>query len=225
MMGFADPVGRIVMYGPDPKEIIGVVKDFKYGSLHTPMEPVFFEYRPINPNIVVRLSPGSPQNTLEQLQTVYQKYHAEYPFEFSYLDDDYNRLYSSDVKVSKLSTCFAILATMISCLGLFGLAVFSSERRTKEIGVRKVLGASSASIVRLLANDLVKPVFISIVVAIPVSFFVAREWLSGFAYRIDLSWAFFALAALFALVLTWMTVALQTIKAARTSPVISLKSE
>jgi len=87
-----------------------------------------------------------------------------------------------------LSTYFAILATLISCLGLFGLAVFSSERRTKEIGVRKVLGASNSSIVRLLANDLVKPVFISIIIALPVSFFVAQEWLKGFAYRIDLSW-------------------------------------
>ena len=225
MMGFDDPIGHIVMYGSDPMEIIGVVKDFKYGSLHTPMEPVFFEYRPINPDIVVRLAPGSPQSTLDQLQALYQKYHSGYPFEFTYLDDDYNKLYDSDTKVSKLSTYFAILATLISCLGLFGLAVFSSERRTKEIGVRKVLGATSSSIVRLLANDLVRPVFISIIISTPVSFFVAQEWLKGFAYRIDLSWEFFAFAALIALALTWITVALQTVKAARTSPVISLKTE
>ena len=225
MMGFADPVGRIVMYGPDPKEIIGVVKDFKYGSLHTPMEPVFFEYRPINPSIVVRLAPGSSQNTLEQLQALYQKHHSGYPFEFSYLDDDYKRLYESDTKVSTFSTYFAVLATLISCLGLFGLAVFSSERRTKEVGIRKVLGATNSNIVRLLANDLVKPVFISIIIAIPVSFFLAQEWLRGFAYRIDLGWGFFALAAMIALLLTWVTVALQTYKAARANPVVSLKSE
>ncbi|MEI9919478.1 MAG: ABC transporter permease [Bacteroidota bacterium] len=225
MIGFEDPIGKIVMYGPDPKEIIGVVKDFKYGSLHTAMEPVFFEYRPINTNIVVRLANGSPQATLEQLQIIYQKFHPGYPFEFTFLDDDYKKLYESDTKVSMLSTYFAILATLISCLGLFGLAVFSSEQRTKEIGIRKVLGATTSGIVRLLANDLVRPVFVSILIAIPVSFFAANSWLEGFAYKIELSWWFFAIAGVIAIALTWFTVALQTVKAARANPVSSLKSE
>ncbi|MEJ0030111.1 MAG: FtsX-like permease family protein [Bacteroidota bacterium] len=170
---------------------------------------MFFEYRPINVNIVVRIQAGNPQRILEQLTPVYQKYHPGYPFEYTFLNDDYNKLYESDTKVSMLSTYFAVLATLISCLGLFGLAVFSSERRTKEIGIRKVLGATSSSIVRLLANDLVRPVFIAIVIAIPLSFFVADKWLMGFAYRIELSWWFFAVAGVIAVALTWLTVALQ----------------
>ncbi len=225
MMGFEDPIGKIVMYGTDPKEIIGIVKDFKYGSLHTPMEPVFFEYRPINRDIVVRLEPGSPQKTLEQLQVIYKKYHPDIPFDFTFLDEDYKKLYASDTKVSTLSTYFAIVATLISCLGLFGLAVFSSERRTKEIGIRKVLGATTMNVVSLLATDIVTPVFISILIAVPVGYVICNNWLSGFAYRIELSWWFFAAASIIAVLVTWITVGLQTYHAAKANPVESLKTE
>lgn len=225
MMRYSEPVGKTMKYGPHELEIIGVVKDFQYGSLHTPIKPMFLFYTPARRDIVVRVQSGTEKNTLEQLQGIYQKYHPGYPFEFTFVDEAYNALYASETRVSKLSTYFAILATAISCLGLFGLAVFSSERRTKEIGVRKVLGATTTSIVKLLAADLVKPVFISIAIAVPLSFFIAKSWLAGFSERIELSWWFFGTAGVMALVLTWVTVALQTLKAARTSPANSLKSE
>jgi putative ABC transport system permease protein len=160
---------------------------------------------------------------LEQLQTNYHKYHPGYPFEFTFLDEDYNALYASENRVSTLSTFFAMLATAISCLGLFGLAVFSSERRTKEIGIRKVLGATTSGIVQLLASDIVKPVCLSILIAIPVSYWIGESWLDGFADRIELSWWFFATAGALALVVTWLTVGLQTLKAAQANPVNSLK--
>jgi len=234
MMGFADPVGKTMKYGPHELEIIGVVKDFQYGSLHAPLKPAFFFYTPGRRDIVVRIAGKSPsgdsrrsteRNTLDQLQSIYQKYHPGYPFEFTFLDEDYKALYDSETRVSWLSTYFAVLAILISCLGLFGLAVFSSERRMKEIGIRKVLGSTTSGIVRLLASDLVKPVLLSVVIAIPISFVVAENWLSGFAHRIDLSWWFFATAGVLTFFLTWVTVALQTFKAARTNPVNSLKSE
>jgi hypothetical protein len=225
MMGFEDPIGRLVHWGTDRLEIIGVVKDFQYGSLHTALGPVFFLYGSYRRDVILRLQPGFDQNTLDQLQSVYQKFHPGYPFEFTFLSDDYNRLYASEDRVSIWSTSFAIVATLISCLGLFGLAVFSSERRTKEIGIRKVLGATRMGIVRLLASDIVKPVFISILVAVPVSYFISVNWLSGFAYRIELSWWFFAAASVLALVVTWITVGLQTFKVAKANPVESLKAE
>ncbi len=223
MMGFPDPVGRTMMYGPNKLNIVGVVKDFQYGSLHAPIKPMFLFYTPARRDIVVRIQPGSEQNTLEQLQTIYHKYHPGYPFEFTFLDEDYNALYASENRVSTLSTFFAILATAISCLGLFGLAVFSSERRTKEIGIRKVLGATTSGIVRLLAGDIVKPVFVSILIAVPVSYLIGKSWLDGFADRIELSWWFFAMAGMLALMVTWLTVGLQTFKAAQANPVNSLK--
>ena len=225
MMGFKDPIGKIVDYGPQELEIVGVVKDFHYGSLHTPLAPVFFMYAFARRDIVVKVEAASEKQTLEQLQGVYQKFHPGYAFEFTYLDEDYKSLYDSETRVSSLSTYFAILATLISCMGLFGLAVFSSERRTKEIGIRKVLGATASGIVRLLATDIIRPVFVAILIAIPSSYFIATSWLDEFAYRIDLSWWFFAGAGLLALVVTCVTVGLQTLKAAKANPVSSLKSE
>jgi ABC-type antimicrobial peptide transport system permease subunit len=174
---------------------------------------------------VARLAAGSGRETLEQLEAVYKKFHSGYPFEFTFLDDDYNALYASESRVSELSAYFAVLATLISCLGLFGLAVFSSERRTKEIGIRKVLGASTPGIVRLLASDIVRPVFVAILIAVPLSYLIGRNWLAEFAYRIELSWWFFVTAGVLALAVTWITVGVQTWRVARANPVESLKCE
>ncbi|HZY82869.1 MAG TPA: FtsX-like permease family protein [Cyclobacteriaceae bacterium] len=225
MMGFTDPVGKTVHYGTDRKEIVGVVKDFQFGSLHTELRPVFFMYAPFRRDILIRLEPTFDQRTLERVQAVYHKYVPKYPFDFTFVDEDYNRLYESEIRVSSLSAWFAAVATLISCIGLFGLAVFSCERKMKEIGVRKVLGASSMNIVRLLASDIIAPVFISILIAVPISYFIAANWLDGFAFRIELSWWFFVLSAGAALLVTWITVALQTYRAARANPVNSLKVE
>lgn len=225
LIGYADPIGRTMMYGPNELTIVGVVKDFQYGSLHTPIQPMFMFYTSGRRDIVVRLQAGAEKSTLEQLQSIYQKYHPGYPFEFTFVDEDYDALYASETRVSSLSTYFAIVATLISCLGVFGLAVFSSERRTKEIGIRKVLGATTANIVRLLGSDIVRPVFVAIVIAVPVSYFIGSNWLAGFAERIELSWWMFAAAGVAALAVTSITVSLQTLRAAKANPVDSLRSE
>jgi ABC-type antimicrobial peptide transport system permease subunit len=225
MMGMEDPIGKTVNWGSTVLEIIGVVKDFHYGSLHNTLQPVFFMYAPDRRNIVVKLEAGADQSTLKKLQEVYSKFHPGYPFEFTFLDKDYQALYDSETRVSTLSTYFAIVATLISCLGLFGLAAFTAERRTKEIGIRKVLGATQTGIVRLLATNLTKPVLVAIAIALPVSYFIGITWLSGFAYRIELSTWMFAGAGAVALLVAWITVGVQMLKAARVSPVDSLKIE
>jgi len=225
MMGMEDPIGKTVNWGTTVLEIIGVVKDFHYGSLHNTLQPVFFMYAPDRRNIVVKLEAGADQSTLEKLQEVYSKFHPGYPFEFTFLDEDYQALYDSETRVSTLSTYFAIVATLISCLGLFGLAAFTAKRRTKEIGIRKVLGATQTGNVRLLAANLTKPVLVAIAIALPASYFIGTTWLSGFAYRIELSTWMFAGAGAVALLIAWITVGVQMLKAARVSPVDSLKIE
>lgn len=225
MMGMEDPVGKTINWGSARLEIIGVVKDFHYGSLHNQLQPVFFMYAPERRDIVVKLQAGADRNTLEKLQEVYQQFHPGYPFEFTFLDEDYQSLYDSEMRVSTLSTYFAIIATLISALGLFGLAAFTAERRTKEIGIRKVLGATPVRIVRLLAADLTRPVFVAIAIALPASYFIGTTWLSGFAYRIEPGIWMFAGAGVVALLTAWLTVGFQMLKAARVSPVDSLKFE
>jgi len=225
MMGFQDPIGKMINWGSQQKQIIGVLKDFHYGSLHNRLDPVFLMYAPSRSDMVVKIQAGSEKDAIDGIQKVYQKFHPGYPFEYMFLDDEYQHLYDSENRVSVLSTYFAFLATVISCLGLFGLAAFTSESRTKEIGIRKVLGASSARIIQMLAVDLTKPVIIAIIISLPISYMISESWLSNFAYRINLNWWVFIGAGLLALLLTWLTVGLQTIRAARLDPVRSLKAD
>ena len=139
--------------------------------------------------------------------------------------EDYQKLYASENRVSILSRYFAGFAILISCLGLFGLVAFTAERRLKEIGIRKILGSSNFGIVRLLSDDFTKMVLIAMGVALPISYFIARDWLADFAYKIDLAWWYFAGAGLAALLIAWFTVGLQTVKAARVNPAQCLKDE
>ncbi len=142
-----------------------------------------------------------------------------------FIDDDYQALYTSEQRVSTLSKYFAGLAILISCLGLFGLAAFTAQRRIKEIGIRKILGSSDFGIVRLLSSDFTRTIFMAIMIALPLSYFITRKWLSGFAYRIDLEWWFFAGSGCLALVIALFTVALQTVRASRVNPTECLKQE
>lgn len=225
MMGFQEPIGKTIYYGSQQKQIIGVVKDFHYGSLHNSIEPVFFLYAPGRSDMVVKIQRGMEKRAVEGLQEVYKKLHPGYPFEFTFLDEDYQALYDSENRVSVLSIYFAILATLISCLGLFGLSVFTAQQRTREIGIRKIHGASTSQIMHLLVINLTKPVIIAIAISLPISYAISKSWLSSFAYRIDLSWWFFLGAGLLAIGITWITIGLQTFIAARTNPVNSLKVE
>jgi len=177
---------------------------------------------------IVAISVDRPEvlkKTLEQIEDVYQQFHPKYDFEASFMEDDYNALYDSEGKVAQLSNYMAAIAIIISCLGLFGLAAFTAERKTKEIGIRKVLGASRLAIMRILSSSFVSTLLLAILLAIPTGYLLADGWLQNFAYAIDLSWWIFAIAGLMALLIAWATVSFQTMKAAKTNPVECLRHE
>jgi putative ABC transport system permease protein len=225
LMGFSDPIGRMISYGNKEKQIIGVVKNFHFGSLHSAAGPVFLMYGARESNFVVKIRAGSESVALEKMSEVYKKFHADYPFTFRFLDDEYHALYTSESKIALLSKYFAAIAIIISCLGLFGLATFTAQRRQKEIGIRKILGATQTTIVRLLSTDFTKMVLTAIVITIPLSYLLAEKWLESFAYHIELEWWFFFAAGLSALLISWITVGIQTINAARVNPTECLRNE
>lgn len=176
-------------------------------------------------SILVKIQAGTEQQTIPQLEKLYHTFNPGIPFNFEFVNDEYQTLYIAEERVSSLSYYFAGIAILISCLGLFGLAAFTAERRIKEIGIRKILGCSELGIVRMLSGDFTKMVLLSIIIALPLSYFIANSWLESFAYRIDLQWWFFIGAGLAALIISWITVGLQTVRAARANPAESLKIE
>ena len=224
-MGLENPVGKTFSLWGDKYEIIGIVKDFHFESLYKNIKPFFFRF--IEPNdadkIMVKIQTGQEKNTLAQIENFYKKVSPEIPFEYHFLDADYQILYEAEQRVATLSKYFAGFAIIISCLGLFGLAAFTAQRRLKEISIRKVLGANPFSIIRLLTLDFTKMVLVAIFIGIPISYFIAKSWLSDFAFSIDLSIWFFLMAGLLTLAIAWLTVSLQTMKAARVNPVNNLK--
>jgi ABC-type antimicrobial peptide transport system permease subunit len=174
---------------------------------------------------MVKIKRGEEQSTIAALEKVYNSRTPGLSFDYGFVDDDYNALYVSEQRVSLLSGYFAILAILISALGLFGLSAFTAECRRKEIGIRKILGSSEYGIVLLLSEEFSKIILTAILIAIPVSFLVTRNWLSGFAYSIPLQWWFFVAAALMAVIIPLLAVVIQTVKASIVSPAQSLKEE
>lgn len=227
MMGLAEPIaGQIIDFQDRKVEILGVVKNFHLQSLHEPIKPLFFRFdRLYAVTVMVRIAAGSEAKTLAALTQFYKDYNPGYVFDYTFLDQTYQAQYVAEKRVGLLSRYFGGLALLISCLGLFGLAAFSAERRSKEIGIRKVLGASVASVLRLLSKDFVQLILLAIVLALPLSWYLMKEWLAGFAYRIELRWWYFALAALVALGIALLTLSTQAMKAALANPVESLRDE
>ncbi|GAB4051134.1 ABC transporter permease [Spirosoma litoris] len=226
-IGYKDPVGQPLAYGKRPGKIVGLIEDFHFNSLHVPIRPLFIRLGETwGPNnILIRTQPGQTKQALASIEAICRKINPKLPFTYSFVDDEYQKLYKSETVVGTLATLFAGMAIFIACLGLFGLAAFTAEQRTKEIGVRKVLGASVASIVGLLSADFVKLVLIAIVIASPLAWYAMQQWLQGFAYKIDLSWWIFVLAGIVALGIALLTISFQSIKAALMNPVKSLRSE
>ena len=223
-IGHDDPIG-IKLSG---LEIMAVVKNFHFMSFREKIEPqVFILHLPFAPPtlIMARIEAGKEAKTLERLNAFYKSYNPGFPLNYTFLDDEYQRQYVSEQRVSTLSRYFAGLAIVISCLGLFGLAAFTAQRRLKEIGVRKILGSTDFGIVRLLSKDFSKIVLTAIAIALPVSYLMARKWLDEFAYRIDLQWWFFIGSGVLALLIAWITVGLQTLRAARVNPTQCIKNE
>ncbi|MEQ8580939.1 MAG: ABC transporter permease [Marinoscillum sp.] len=225
-MGMADPLGKIISHYTGDKKIVGVVKDFNLVSLHTRVEPMVFLYKPADTHwVMARLKPGNEVATIQEMGSLYESFNPGYVFKPQFVDQDYQAQYAAEERVGVLSRYFAGFAVLISCLGLFGLAAFTAERRTKEIGIRKVMGSSVLGIVYLLSLDFTKMVLVAAMIAMPISYFIAADWLEDFAFRIGLEWWFFALAGLSALLVAWLTVALQTIRTARINPVECLRNE
>jgi ABC-type antimicrobial peptide transport system permease subunit len=226
-MGLKEPVlGQQIEAWGNPGQIIGVVKDYNFFNLRYQIEPlILVNNSPHTYVLNIRLDGKHTPETLQGIEAVCKKYAPDFPFSYAFADDAYNQLYQSEQVVGKLSTIFAMLAVFISCLGLFGLATFTAERRVKEIGVRKVLGASVVSVVGLLSKEFLALVALSLVVASPLAYFFMEKWLSDFAYRIDIQWTVFALAGILAVVVAFLTVSFQSVKAALANPVKSLRSE
>ncbi|ACT96044.1 ABC transporter permease [Dyadobacter fermentans] len=227
-IGYKDPVGKeLTMWGRKGK-IIGLMKDFHIGSLHVAIEPLIINLQPKKEAWgvgMIRAEAGKTQQAIESTEKVFRRYNAGVPFKYYFADEEFANLYKAEMVVSKLSNYFAFLAIFISCLGLFGLAAFTAEQRTKEIGVRKVLGASVTNLVGMLSADFVKLVGVAAVIAFPVAWYFLNGWLEKYAFRIDMEWWYFAVAGIAALLIALFTVSFQAIKAALMNPVKSLKSE
>jgi ABC-type antimicrobial peptide transport system permease subunit len=203
-----------------------VTKDFNFQSLHEMVKPSFFLLSSKNNSqIIVKIKTGTEKETISKLKNLYQKYNPGFLLDFKFLDRDYQAQYVSEKRVAILSRYFAWLAILISCLGLFGLATFSAERRIKEIGIRKINGASVFSIIYLLSTDFIKIIVVSIVIALPISYLITKNWLDSFAYKTLLSWWIFMLAGCAALFIAIITVSWQSWRSATMNPVEALRYE
>jgi predicted permease len=225
--GYTDPIGKsITMWGVKGK-IIGVVKDFHFNSLHDQIKPLIIRYGENADNgfAVVRTMPGKTKEALASLETITKQLNPDFQFTYTFSDDAYNKLYNNEQIVSKLSDGFSFLAIFISCLGLLGLAMFTAEQRLKEIGIRKVLGASVGSLFALLSSEFLVLVVIALVIATPVAWYAMDIWLRNFAYHEPMHWWTFALAGAIIILIALATVSIQSVKAALVNPIKSLRSE
>jgi hypothetical protein len=222
-----DVIGEVVRSNGHDFRIVGVVKDFIYGDMYAQAAPIVLMCQPTSVNyLFVRLKQQADlQKALAKVEAVLKSNNPGYPFEYKFLDEEFNKLFKSEMLIGKLSRIFAILAIFISCLGLFGLAAYTAERRTKEIGIRKVLGASVGSVTALLSRNFLQLVMISLVIAFPLAWYFMSKWLEDFAYRINISWMVFLLAGLISIFIAVFTISFQVIRAAIANPIKSLRSE
>jgi predicted permease len=226
VMGMENGIGQILDIWDDKWEIIGVVEDFHFQQLHYNIEPLIFMLEPEFTWVsFIRVRSDNMTKTLADIESVYKKINPEYPFDYEFMDQQYASMYRSETRIGELAKYAAVLAIIICCLGLFGLSAFTAEQRTKEIGIRKVLGASVQNLVLMLSKDFTKPVLIAIGISVPVSWYLMSNWLSDYAYRIDIGWSVFVLGSGVALLVAWLTVSWQSVKAATMNPTKSLKTE
>jgi putative ABC transport system permease protein len=225
-MGLTNPVGKRLRVQKINGTIIGVVKDFHFTTIHKKIEPVVFQYNPDRCwRVYVKTTGNGSQKAIAQAQMVWKQYNNDIPFTYAFLDDTYNKLYSNEQKQGSLFNIFSAIAIVISCLGLFGLATYSAQVKTREIGIRKVLGASVAKIISLLATEFMILIVIAIVVAVPVAWYIMNSWLQDFAYKITIGWWVFIIAGCGATFIALATISIQSVKAALANPVKSLRSE
>jgi ABC-type antimicrobial peptide transport system permease subunit len=218
-------IGKPLQYGDIKGSVIGVVQDFNFKPIQQPIEPLVLYMNEYKSNVVVRAKPGQTAAAVHALAEISKELNPAYPFSYNFLDQDLANLYKGEQQMSVLFNLFAILALVISGLGLYGLSAYLAQRRTKEIGVRKVLGASVFSILYLLSTGFTRLVLVAVVIAVPLSVWAINRWLEGFAYHVTVSWLIFPLAAVVALVFAWVTVSFESLRAAVMNPARSLKIE
>jgi hypothetical protein len=200
---------KIKVYGREVT-IIGIVKDFNFKPVQEPIWPMFLTRNSWGGTAMIRTLPGETENTIAAIEQIWKELNPNYPFSFGFLDQDIDKLYAAEQRLGSLFNVFAILAIVISCLGLYGLSAYLAERRTRELGIRKVF---------------TRPILIATAIAIPIAWYGMSQWLDGFAYHVNIEWTIFLIAFLSALIIAWVTVSFESIKAAATNPVNSLRSE
>lgn len=228
LMRLKDPVGKTIKYFDQNKQIIGVVRDFHFESLHEPVKPCFISISGQNNvwnKIMVRIKDADQGQTIASIQNLYESYNPGFPFDYNFLDEAYQKQYLTETRVGILSKYFAALAILISCLGLFGLAAFTAQKRQKEIGIRKVVGASVNGIAFMLSKDFLKLTLIAVLIAFPLAWWAMNHWLQSFAYRIHMGASVFVIAGASVIFITLLTVSFQAIRAAIMNPVKSLRTE
>lgn len=240
-MGLEDPIGQRLTtsdgwLSPDPDNpavyrIVGVLQDYHFQSLHHDISPLFLVHADrggaagVTPQISVRLQAGNPQGTLAQIEGLWRQHQPDVPLSYLFMDREWAKLYTQEATARKVFILFTVLAIIIACLGLFGLAAYLVEKRRKEISIRKVLGATTTGIVQLLSRDFLKLVVVALIIASPLAYYFMDQWLQNFAYRISIAWWVFVVAGGLALFIAFITVGLQSIKAALANPVNALKNE
>jgi ABC-type antimicrobial peptide transport system permease subunit len=226
-IGYKDPIGKPLTFWQKKGTIIGVVKDFHFNSLHQPINPIILRHREKESYgaALVRTNPGKTKQAISGLEKLCKQLNPQFPFSYSFSDDEYQKLYRSEQVVSKLANSFAFLAIFISCLGLLGLAMFTAEQKTREIGIRKVLGASITSLFTLMSKEFLLLVCIALLIASPVAWWLMNSWLQNYAYRTPITWWMFLLAGALAVIIALVTVSFQAARAAVANPIKSLRTE
>jgi len=236
LLGFKDPLNKILYrpngsaenngtYPTQAYHIIGVLKDFNFSSMHDAVGPLIIEMGESFGKIAMRVNTKNIPGLISQVQDKWNTMAPGQPFSYSFLDEDFDKMYRADQRTGKLFITFAVLAIFIACLGLFGLVTYAAEQRIKEIGIRKVLGASVSEIVAMISKDFLGLVLIAFVIAFPLAWWMMNKWLQSFAYRINISWLVFVLAGVLTIFIALVTVSFQAIRAAMANPVRSLRSE
>lgn len=225
VIGIDDIVGQTIMDGDTEKQVIGIVKNFKIQSLYEPFQPAIIRFTPRGNHFMVKISKENQPETLKSIESLYNQFNSEYPFNPKFVNDEYDQVYQAEGKIVSLSGYFTIVAILIACLGLFGLATFNTERRIKEVGIRKVLGSGTFSLIRLLSTDFIVLVAVSLVIALPVSYFLVTNWLNGFSLHYNPSLLLYSGVAVGTVLLALTTVGFQTFKASMVNPAQCLRNE
>jgi putative ABC transport system permease protein len=232
LVGLTHPIGTkfYMPYGVRTDSVltyhvVGVVKDFNFNSLRDVVSPLVFLLKPNNDRIALRVSTDHVERLVAQVEDQWRKLAPGRPFSYSFMDDDFNSLYRSEQRIGGISLSFSLLAIFIACLGLFGLAAYDAEQRTREIGIRKVLGASVTGIIAMLSKNFLVLVLIAAVIAFPLSWWAMHHWLQDYAYRISIGWEVFALAGILAVGIALLSVGLQALRSALANPVKSLRAD